>query len=225
MSHKLLWESCTLSTPHCSITRLPGQRLLPGSPLPTFCCCSCSHGKCWSAGLPPWGSGEEREELSGNLGLKDPLPQMCDCPWLPGGEEAVAEKIGNGSSQFFTSCFWVVLLRAVGSTVEFLQHSCSDAELIFLLCIPSHSQKLMEGRASQTPSMETEGPVLLLGPPSQKVPPLSWAYVRAGWISPLLHKSFRSFGNVNIGSFCCCFLFRLGFFFLLSLILALGVWE
>lgn len=34
VSHRLLWESgqhsCTLSTPHCSITRLPGQFLLPG---------------------------------------------------------------------------------------------------------------------------------------------------------------------------------------------------
>lgn len=70
---------------------------------------------------------------------------------------------------------------SVGSTMEFLQHPYSDAELIFLLCIQSHSQKLKEARASQAPPIQTEGPPLPQGPPSQELPPPELG-MWSGWL-------------------------------------------
>lgn len=65
--------------------------------------------------------------------------------------------------------------------MEFLQHPCSDAELILLPCIQSHSRKLLEGRASQAPSIQTEGAALPQGPPSQELPPPELG-IWSGWL-------------------------------------------
>lgn len=109
---------------------------------------------------------------------------MDDYPWLPGREEAVSEKIGNGSSQFLY--LWLLgdafeYSVPVGSTVESLQHPCSDTEFIFLPCIQSHSRKLMEARASQAPSIQVEDPALSQGPLSPELPPPELGMC-SGWL-------------------------------------------
>lgn len=147
---------------------------------------------------------EEREEFSGKVGLKDPLEKTDDCPWMPGREEAVAEKIGNDSSQFFTSDFWVMLLSArylwappwnFSSIPAVLQSSFSHASKVT-------DENLWKPEHPKLPLSKLKAQPFTREPLPRSSHPLNWTYGRAGWISPLLHKSFRSFGNVNIGSFC-----------------------
>lgn len=215
MSHKILWESgqhsCTLSTPHCSITRLPGQHLLTSVSWPH----TAAHVHVENAGVQVCLGGSSWGGEGGILWEGGFERSSSVDGWLSLAAWKGRSGIWENREWFLTVLhFWLLgddfeCLVTVGSTEEFVQHPCSDAELNLLPCIQSHSWKLMDHPKLLLSKLKAQP---FFGDPlPSSSHRLNWAYGRAVWLSPLLHKSFRSFGNVNIGSFCCCFLFRLFF--------------
>lgn len=103
-------------------------------------------------------------------------------PWLPGREEAIPEKMENGSSQFCTSCFWAMLLSAqypwAPSPNFFCITTMKWSSFSFIASkVPAEDQWKPEH--PKLPLSKTEAPALPQGP---DLPPHRDGYRGPGWV-------------------------------------------